>query len=87
MTGNEDLFRQCVARAPQWDNSPTTSLPGAIGKLTRIASELHGKLDKLDKHVYQDEVGGVHKNGWTDLMRQIWRRYRSYPVPSLGAAD
>eukprot|EP00971_Amphidinium_carterae_P081661 1615392-Amphidinium_carterae.1 len=21
---------------------------------------------------------------WTDMMHQIWRRYRSYPAPSLG---
>eukprot|EP00971_Amphidinium_carterae_P232378 4611401-Amphidinium_carterae.1 len=33
-----------------------------------------------------DDVGDskdMHKNGWTDLMHQIWR----HPMPSLGAAD
>eukprot|EP00971_Amphidinium_carterae_P341528 6480357-Amphidinium_carterae.1 len=69
MVGHEDLFRQCVARAPQWAIPCTTSLPVAIGKLTRIAADLYGKLDKLDKQTCQEDVGlnrDLHKNGWTD---------------------
>eukprot|EP00971_Amphidinium_carterae_P200421 3977075-Amphidinium_carterae.1 len=69
-------------RGPCTSIHPTTSLPMAIGKLTRIASALYARLDKVEAQV--DDIGGMHKNGWTDIMHQIWRRYRSYPMPSLG---